>query len=170
MRISYIIGYYHRFHSAILVLRENYLRVTHPFAAIPCGIARLACLIHAASVHSEPGSNSPKKSLGKLWIMALMIHLYFKPHELTPKNSTKNSSWPRLAIQLSKEQTKKRPDKIVGTQNIYWRPYCRCWLITGTCQLRFNYFHNNLTLLKGNTYFNTKRFFVKNFFYLFIAI
>jgi hypothetical protein len=33
-----------------------------------------------------------------------MIHLYFKPHELTPKNPTKNSSWPRLAIQLSKER------------------------------------------------------------------
>ena len=41
---------------------ENYSRVTHPFAAIPCGIARLACLIHAASVHSEPGSNSPNKT------------------------------------------------------------------------------------------------------------
>ena len=44
--------------------KENYLRVPNPFAAIPCGIARLACLIHAASVHSEPGSNSPKKQLG----------------------------------------------------------------------------------------------------------
>jgi hypothetical protein len=53
--------------------------------------------------------------------MALMIHLYFKPHELTPRNPTKDFSWPRLAIQLSKEQclliickkqqTKKRPDK-----------------------------------------------------------
>ena len=58
------IGYYHRFHDAIPDLKADYLRVTHPFAAIPCGIARLACLIHAASVHSEPGSNSPKKQLG----------------------------------------------------------------------------------------------------------
>ena len=55
-------------------LKVRYLRVTHPFAAIlkpiaqlPEGrftagkkIARLACLIHAASVHSEPGSNPPK--------------------------------------------------------------------------------------------------------------
>ena len=38
---------------------EDYLRVPNPFAAISCEIARLACLIHAASVHSEPGSNSP---------------------------------------------------------------------------------------------------------------
>ena len=56
-----------------------------------------------------------------------MIHFNFKPHELTPKNPTKNSSWPRLAIQLSKEQTKKRPDKIVGTLNLYF-----CALIVDT--------------------------------------
>ena len=37
-----------------------YLRVTDPFAASPCGLARLACLIHTASVHPEPGSNSLK--------------------------------------------------------------------------------------------------------------
>ncbi len=42
---------------------EDYLRVPNPFAAISCEIARLACLIHAASVHSEPGSNSPKNNL-----------------------------------------------------------------------------------------------------------
>ena len=51
---------YHRFRDAILDFKENYLRVTHPFAANPERFARLACLIHAASVHSEPGSNSPK--------------------------------------------------------------------------------------------------------------
>src|SRR5688572_12664867 len=33
-------------------------RVTHPFATIPEGIVRLACVKHAASVRSEPGSNS----------------------------------------------------------------------------------------------------------------
>jgi hypothetical protein len=42
-------------------------RVTHPFATgflMYCYIrkpVRLACLNHAASVHSEPGSNSPKR-------------------------------------------------------------------------------------------------------------
>ena len=59
MRHFYFIGNYLRFHEAILVLEADYSRVTNPFAALPCGIARLACLIHAASVHSEPGSNSP---------------------------------------------------------------------------------------------------------------
>ena len=39
-------------------------RVTHPFATLPAGPkpdfrVRLACLIHAANVRSEPGSNSP---------------------------------------------------------------------------------------------------------------
>ena len=65
---------YLRFREAVLLLKAGYPRVTHPFAAIsillvgfPEGqpphnvkIARLACLIHAASVHSEPGSNPPK--------------------------------------------------------------------------------------------------------------
>ena len=49
-------------------------RVTHPFAtAFKSGCpsiktVRLACLNHAASVHSEPGSNSPKR------VMNLVIH------------------------------------------------------------------------------------------------
>ena len=48
-------------------LRGRFLRVTHPFAANPVRycyrqfIAQLACLIHAASVRSEPESNSPKR-------------------------------------------------------------------------------------------------------------
>ena len=41
----------------------GYSRVTHPCATDPRSklrfTVRLACLIHAASVHSEPGSNSP---------------------------------------------------------------------------------------------------------------
>ena len=70
-----IMKYYLRFHEAMLLLEVGYPRVTHPFAAIQryikknqpklhspsiARIARLACLIHAASVHSEPGSNPPK--------------------------------------------------------------------------------------------------------------
>ncbi len=57
-----------------------YPRVTHPFATRPESYCystdpvRLACLIHAASVRSEPESNSPKK----------MCRLYFKPAKLTP--------------------------------------------------------------------------------------
>ena len=50
-------------------LQGRFLRVTHPFAANPLQycyrwiIARLACLIHAASVRSEPESNSPYKNV-----------------------------------------------------------------------------------------------------------
>ena len=40
----------------------------------------------------------------------------FKPHEIDLYKLKISLYWPRLAIQLSKEQTKKRPDKIVGTQ------------------------------------------------------
>ena len=49
-------------------------RVTHPFATAfisACAsikTVRLACLNHAASVHSEPGSNSPKR------VQNLVIH------------------------------------------------------------------------------------------------
>ena len=61
MQLHGVIGYYLYFHRAMSGYGEDYLRVPHPFAAISCEIARLACLIHAASVHSEPGSNSPKQ-------------------------------------------------------------------------------------------------------------
>lgn len=54
-----IIEYYPQFPVAILDRRVRRLPVTTPFAALPpCGVrARLACLIHAANVHSEPESN-----------------------------------------------------------------------------------------------------------------
>ena len=57
-----IIGYYPQFPVAIPDPRVRHLPVTTPFAALPpCGVrARLACLIHAANVHSEPGSNPSK--------------------------------------------------------------------------------------------------------------
>ena len=40
-------------------MRAGYSRVPHPCATVHCCTVRLACLIHAASVRSEPGSNSP---------------------------------------------------------------------------------------------------------------
>ena len=59
------------------VLRIGYLRVTHPCATIPenkkgeplslNGTVRLACVRHAASVSSEPGSNSPKLYIKELF-------------------------------------------------------------------------------------------------------
>ncbi len=45
-----------------------------------------------------------------------MIYLISNLVKLTPKNPTKNSSWPRLAIQLSKEQYTRPKMK---------RPVCR---------------------------------------------
>jgi len=107
----------------------------------------------------------------------------FKPHEIDPKKSLRDFLWPRLAIQLSKEQTtlpklkgkyaafcgKKNTSRLfVGTQILFFTRalIVECGLITRNCQLAcasFNYFHNHITLLEGNTYFNTKRFFVKNF-------
>ena len=91
------IGYYPRFRKAILDLEVNYSRVTHQSAAISFfpqqislaaspsqekSIARLACLIYAASVHSEPGSNSPKK-FRKIMYNGSNDSFNFKPHELT---------------------------------------------------------------------------------------
>ena len=58
-----IIQYYPVFPRTILVFKLDYPRVTHPSAALGWSedqlAARLACLKRAASVRSEPGSNSP---------------------------------------------------------------------------------------------------------------
>ena len=57
-------GYHPRFPAAVPVRRAGWSRVTQPFAArfLPKqGAARLACVRRAASVHPEPGSNSPSK-------------------------------------------------------------------------------------------------------------
>ena len=56
---SYIAGDYPQFPAAIPNHGVGYRRLTHPCATDPpCGEpVRLACLIHAANVHSEPGSN-----------------------------------------------------------------------------------------------------------------
>ena len=56
--------YYKAFRPIIRNDGVGYSRVTHPFAApYPKAVARLACLIHAASVRPEPGSNSPLKNI-----------------------------------------------------------------------------------------------------------
>ena len=58
--------YYRGFPHAIPVPRAGRRRLTTPFAAAPGSeepfAARLACLIHATSVHSEPGSNPSSDS------------------------------------------------------------------------------------------------------------
>ena len=64
-----LMRYYLRFREAIPHSKENYPRVTHPFATIiiisltevleTINLVQLACVMHAVSVNSEPGSNSP---------------------------------------------------------------------------------------------------------------
>src|SRR3546814_5122623 len=44
--------------SCYSVPEGRFPRVTHPCATKPEGFVRLACVRHAASVRSEPGSNS----------------------------------------------------------------------------------------------------------------
>ena len=60
-KVGEVIRHYLQFPVAIPAPRVRHLRLTTPFAAFrfPEGklLARLACLIHAANVHSEPGSN-----------------------------------------------------------------------------------------------------------------
>ena len=57
------IRYYLLFLGAVPVTEVRHPRVTHQSAALGCSklqlTARLACLRRAASVRSEPGSNSP---------------------------------------------------------------------------------------------------------------
>src|SRR5690349_24041120 len=64
MRPRYIAGYYPPVRMAIPVPEVGYPRITAPFATFPqdCSrvLVRLACLIHAANVRSEPGSNPSK--------------------------------------------------------------------------------------------------------------
>jgi hypothetical protein len=52
--------YYSEFPRAIPRLRANsYVFLTRPPLGVLLHLARLACVRHAASVQSEPGSNSP---------------------------------------------------------------------------------------------------------------
>ena len=57
----------------------KFSRVTHPFATEACTSVRLACVRHAASVHPEPGSNSP------------LLYLYVNFENCQKKNSVGNA-------------------------------------------------------------------------------
>ena len=60
-----VAGNYPQFPAAMPNHGVGYRRLTHPCATGPAlrtGPVRLACLIHAANVHSEPGSNPSKMS------------------------------------------------------------------------------------------------------------
>ena len=60
-------------------LKVDYPRVTHPCATLlaPASksfLVRLACVKHAASVHSEPESNSPVKFFKSVFFMCFTAH------------------------------------------------------------------------------------------------
>ena len=75
----------------------NYPRVTHPFAAkhseycYPKCLARLACLIHAASVRSEPESNSPYKNVSLNCVEPVKVQLLVLLIIKTLQNQRTNS-------------------------------------------------------------------------------
>ena len=80
MRLPGIVRYQSPFRGAVPVRGAGRSRVTHPFATLcpPEGglTVRLACVRHAASVHPEPGSNSPlKKSRSALPGLAAILVL-----------------------------------------------------------------------------------------------
>ena len=56
--IGKVIEYYPQFPVAILALGVRHLRDPTPFAGVPLAAPLLACLIHAANVHSEPDQPS----------------------------------------------------------------------------------------------------------------
>ena len=61
------------------MLGAGWSRVTHPFATLypaEAGlIVRLACVKHAASVHPEPGSNSPFKIKGTFLFLLVLSEI-----------------------------------------------------------------------------------------------
>ena len=78
--------YYKAFRPIIRNDAVGFSRVTHPFAApYPKAVARLACLIHAASVRPEPGSNSPLKNVSIYGLYDLKLLL--KTHSLIADRS-----------------------------------------------------------------------------------
>ena len=85
--------------------RTGYSRVTHPFATLtkkckhPLDPVRLACVKHAASVHPEPGSNSPTKTKKR-----------FKPENNPAKTNTNNQKTKRSKI-ISIKKTKNRKNQ-----------------------------------------------------------
>ena len=67
MRNLHVMRYQHKFPCVIPLRQAGYSRVTHPSATDQGAEApvtvRLECVMHAASVHPEPGSNSLKNCI-----------------------------------------------------------------------------------------------------------
>ena len=75
-----LIRFQTRFHRLVPVPGAGSPRVAHPFATLGhcCPAVRLACLIHAASVHSEPGSNSPLQKRDLILYLILVLTTFPK--------------------------------------------------------------------------------------------
>ena len=86
------------------VARGTFPRVTHPSAARSEDLARLACVRPAASVRSEPGSNS---------------HVEFAPHEQSPRHTAETR--PRKSLPGPKK-THIQPDQTNAAQPSSIRP------------------------------------------------
>lgn len=85
---------------------DRYLRVTHPSATNPERFVRLACVKHAASVRSEPGSNSQVHHISTL------KHQYNKQSQIqliSLIDRNMYSSKHLYKTRLSKDTLNKRP-------------------------------------------------------------
>ena len=60
------IWYQRSFPIVIPMLKASYPCITNPSATKSCDFVRLACLIHAVSIQSEPRSNSQRKKTQKI--------------------------------------------------------------------------------------------------------
>jgi hypothetical protein len=112
------IQYYLQFPAAILDHGVRHLRFTTPFAAFhfPEGkfLARLACLIHAANVHSEPESNPSNVSIKrnpKIAILAIIKFDWRCFRLLQNTFSFYNSKPKKISIGFTNQFVKDQPQK-----------------------------------------------------------
>ena len=75
----YLSGLSYRFQQLSRSLWAGCLRITHPFATKMSEdiFVRLACIRHAASVHPEPGSNSPFDCSLWHWLLCQFLSFFY---------------------------------------------------------------------------------------------
>ena len=106
------------------VQKGTFPRVTHPSAAKPEGFARLACVRPAASVRSEPGSNSQvEKHFTRLSLTFEPLHIH--PGRLGPDESsvcmcfsTKGTEEPYKTVKLTPHHRTTSPSGAIYRQSI----------------------------------------------------
>ena len=113
MRGARVIGYYPRFPGAIPERGAGCPRVTQPFATLctPEGAltVRLACVRRAASVHPEPGSNSPFECpAGAGRLVEAVRRLRLTPSARIPKETRRGTPGVAPLVRLN-SQLSSRP-------------------------------------------------------------